>query len=282
MVVDQNQQGEAMETVPQSEQQNPKQALNEAGGYVYALDDMKWFRRLLVLGSDGGTYYASQHKLSVENAQALLRLIQNGRGPEAVETIVEYSVSGRTFKQDPIIVSLAICAKSTDPKTKKASYEAMNKVLRIPTHLFHFIEQCELLSKATQSTGWGRAHRTAVKNWYNEKKAKPLAKLVTKYKQRNGWSHRDVFRLCHIKPKSAEVAFVVKYVVKGLEQIKEDVKAVGVSQEIVFVFEFLEAIERAKTMDENELASTIRKHDLVREHLPTNQLKSKVVSYGIL
>ena len=31
-------------------------------------------------------------------------------------------------------------------------------------------------------------------------------------------------------------------------------------------------------MNEVELAAAIRKHNLVREHLPTNQLNSKVVS----
>ena len=267
-----------MEVVPQSQPLNADQVMNDAGGFVYALDDMKRFCRFLVLGSEGGSYYATQEKLSMENAQALMRLIGSNRGPEAVQKIVEYSTAGRTFKQDPIIFALATCAKTTDPKTKQAAYQGMTKVLRIPTHLFQFVEMCEQLSKAHNSSGWGRAHRSAVKKWYNEKKGKHLATQVTKYKQRNGWSHKDLFRLCHIKPKSSEVGFVVKYVVKGFEKIKEDAQAAGVSEEIVSIFNYLEAIEQAKTMNEVELAAAIRKHNLVREHLPTNQLNSKVVS----
>ena len=39
-------------------------------------------------------------------------------------------------------------------------------------------------------------------NRYNEKESLRLAMLVTKYIQRNGWSHVDVLRLSHVKPKN--------------------------------------------------------------------------------
>lgn len=34
---------------------------------------------------------------------------------------------------------------------------------------------------------------------YTSKKPENLANLVTKYQQRNGWSHKDLLRLCHVK-----------------------------------------------------------------------------------
>jgi len=39
---------------------------NSAGGYVYALDDWARLDRFLVLGTEGGTYYAGERKLTVE------------------------------------------------------------------------------------------------------------------------------------------------------------------------------------------------------------------------
>ena len=254
------------------------EVINEAGGISFALDDMKRFCRFLVLGSEGGTYYASQQQLSKENARALMRLIENGQGPAVVDIIVKYSVEGRTAKQDQIIFALATCAKSPDCGTKQAAYQSMNKVLRIPTHLFQFVEICEELSKAHNSSGWGRAHRSAIKKWYNEKKGRNLANHVTKYKQRKGWSHRDVFRLCHIKASSPEVAIVLKYVVKGLGATKEDAQVAGVSEDTMATYSFLEAVEKAKAMDEVQLAEAIKKFKLVREHMPTDKLNSKVVS----
>ena len=262
---------------PQSQPLSANQVRNEAGGFVWKVDDFERLRRFLVLGSEGGTYYAKdEKKLGQENAQALLRLIGEGRGPEAVKIIVEYSTEGRTAKQDPIILCLAICARSTHMETKRAAYAAITQVLRIPTHLFTFIDTCETLSQPT--TGWGRAHRKAIQKWYTGKKPRNLAVAVTKYKQRNGWSHRDVLRLCHVKPQDPAIQFVLKYVIKGFEAVKEDAACAGVGQDLTAACTFLRGVEDAKTMNEEELVGAIRELGLAREHIPTNHLNSSKVS----
>lgn len=263
--------------VGQREKLKDNQVLNEAGGFVWAVDNMVRLKRFIVMGTEGGTFYASQKELSYENAKALLALIEEGRGVEAVSVIKEYSVENRAAKQDPIILALALCARSSDQPTKQAAYEAITSVLRIPTHLFMFVENCEKISKP--NTGWGRAHRKAICKWYNNKKARNLATLVTKYKQRNNWSHRDLFRLCHIKSEDSSIGFIVKYVVKGLDAVKEEAVKAGVSHEITKIFDFLSTVEKAKTMTEDEMAVAIREHGLVREHVPSNLLKSQEVRY---
>ena len=263
---------------PQSQPSAANQVQNEAGGFVWKVDDMERFRRFLVLGSEGGTYYASEQKLGRENAQALLRIIAEGRGPEAVKIIVEYSTEGRTAKQDPIILSLAICARSSDLETKRAAYGAITQVLRIPTHLFSFVEFCEKVSKP-KSTGWGRGHRKAIQKWYTEKKPRGLAVAVTKYKQRNGWSHRDMFRLCHVKPSDPAIQFIVKYVIKGFHAVQPDAAMPDVTQDVLSVYNFLRAVEEAKSMSKDQLVQAIREHGLVREHIPTDHLSCKKVSH---
>ena len=45
---------------PQSEQADPKQEKNSAGGYSFKLDPWKRLDRWLILGADGGTYYATE------------------------------------------------------------------------------------------------------------------------------------------------------------------------------------------------------------------------------
>ncbi|XP_068725168.1 RNA-binding protein RO60-like [Montipora capricornis] len=266
---------------PQYQPLSATQVQNEAGGFVWKVDDLERFRRFLVLGSEGGTYYATQPKLGQENAQALLRLISEGRGPEAVKIIVEYSTEGRTAKQDPIILSLAICARSKHLETKRAAYAAITKVLRIPTHLFMFVEMCETLSKPT-STGWGRAHRKAIQKWYTEKKPRNLAVAVTKYKRRNRWSHRDLFRLCHVKPQNPAIQFVIKYVVKGFDSVQQDAETPGLGQDVVSVFNFLKAVEEAKWMGQDQLVHSIKEHGLVREHVPTQHLNTAKIWEALL
>ena len=246
---------------------------NSAGGFSFEVDDMKRLRRFLCLGSEGGTYYIGEKQLGRENAKCIMRLIASGRGVEVVKEVVDFSVQGRAAKQNPIIFALALCARDKNSETKQAAYESLNRVCRIPTHLFSFVEFCEGLSVGS---GWGRAHRRAIQGWYNEKKGKSLAMLVTKYRKRGGWSHLDVLRLSHITPKNDEVACVCRYVVKGMDECRA--QFVGKSQEVDEALVFLEAVEAAKSADEASVVRFIRENDLVREHIPTSHLNSTSVS----
>ena len=265
---------EGQAVIPQSEPL-PGTVPNSAGGYAWAVDDMRRLRRFMCLGSEGGTYYIGEKKLGKENAAAIIRLINSGKGVDVVHEVVQFSVDGRAAKQDPIIFTLALCARDKDAATKAAAYEALNKVCRIPTHLFAFVEFCKSLS---EGTGWGRAHRKAIQKWYNSKSPKALAQAVTKYKQRNGWSHLDVLRLCHLKPETDGIACVCKYVVKGIEACRAEFG--GKEGQVAKTMEYLEAIEEAKTASEPTLVYLIQEYKLVREHIPTVHLNSTTVGHA--
>jgi 60 kDa SS-A/Ro ribonucleoprotein len=254
----------------------PGQVPNSAGGFSYQVDDLQRLRRFLVLGTEGGTYYITERALGKQNAESILRLIQGGRGVEVVQEITKYSLEGRTPKQNPIIFALALCAREDDRDTKAAAYEALNKICRIPTHLFAFVSYCESLSVGT---GWGRAHRRAVGNWYLERSPKALAMAVTKYQQREGWAHKDLLRLSHVKTDKVGSNCVLKYVIKGLEACQMDYGGVAETQEIL---DFLLAVESAKSCDEYYLVQLIKEHGLVREHVPSVHLNSIPVWSALL
>ena len=61
-------------------------------------------------------------------------------------------------------------------------------------------------------SGWGRAHKTAIQRWYKQFETKPdnLARLVTKYKNREGWTHKDVLRLAHPVPRAPAFGFILR------------------------------------------------------------------------
>ena len=141
---------------PQSEAIPGKEMVkNEAGGYVFPVDDWKRLDRFLILGSEGGTYYASERKLTIENAQAVTRCIDTD-GPRVVARVVEISDTGRAPKNDPALFVLAMCAGMGNLDTRQAALNALPKVARIGTHLFHFLEYVEGFR------GWGRGLRRAV------------------------------------------------------------------------------------------------------------------------
>lgn len=159
---------------------------NNAGGFTFTVDPWAKLLRFLILGTDGGTFYADARKHTLQASDTVLQLIRED-GVAVVELAVEVSASGRALRNDPALLVLALAISQGDARTKQAVVEHLPKVARIPTHLFHFVDY------ATGARGWGRALRRAVKHWYQ---AQPnLAEQVTKYPSRDGWSHLDTMRL---------------------------------------------------------------------------------------
>ncbi|KAL3864379.1 hypothetical protein ACJMK2_006067 [Sinanodonta woodiana] len=260
-----------------------KQVENAFGGWNFQVDDMQRAHRFLIMGCEGGTYTASEQELKRENAKSIDRLIFDGKGKELVQLIRKISVEARAPKQGSTLFALAMCARSNDKETKKAAYECLNEVCRIPTHLFMFVKYAE---SESNGTGWGRAHKRAINNWYEtiaEERPVELAKLITKYKKREDWSHRDLFRLSHIKPKNGCLKIFTRFVIRGLEEAKKLQEDLGNDISMQQVIAFLEATEKArKYTDEKTMIQLIEKHDLVREHVPTALLKSKLVWEALL
>lgn len=175
---------------PQTEKADPRQVANSAGGFSFKVGDADRLRRFLVLGTDKGSFYANQKNLTKENAKFVIGLI--GTDEALVrETTVAVSDAGLAAKNSPALFVMALLfTYGTD---KAAAREALLKVARTSTHLFEFAEYINGLG------GWGRAKRGAIADWYTGKSAEQLAYQAVKYRQRNGWTHRDLFRLSHPK-----------------------------------------------------------------------------------
>lgn len=189
---------------PQSEPL-PGQVPNSAGGHAWAIDDWGRLDRFLVLGSEGGTYYIGQRKLTRENAECVLRCLEVD-GARTVERIAEVSVAGRAPKNDQAIFALALAASFGDERTRRLALDQLPRVCRIGTHLFMFAAFCE------QHRGWGRALRRAVGEWYG-RDVGTVAHQAVKYRQRDGWTHRDLLRLSHPEPPSPEHAALYAWMV---------------------------------------------------------------------
>ena len=181
---------------PQHQKATAKQVANSAGGYVFALDDVARLRRFLILGVDGGTYYTSAHALAVDNVKVLERLASED--PRTlVDTIVQVSTSGAAPRQNPALFALAYA--TSVPQSRDAALGALPQVARTGSHLFTFARYVE------QFRGWGRGLRRAVGSWYTGRDADSLAYQAVKYRQREGWSHRDLLRLAHPRTDDASL-----------------------------------------------------------------------------
>ena len=248
---------------------------NSGGGFSFVVDDFCRLRRFLCLGTEGGTYYIGEAKLNTENADVILRLINRLQGVKVVKELLTMSVNGRASKQNSILFALAMCARLGDVETRRLAYFHLSDICRIPTHLFTFIGYAETMTLGQhRGTGWGRVQRRALCNWYNTKTPVHLSGLVTKYKNREGWSHLDLFRLCHLKSTDISHDLLYKYIVKGWSTVKDADITWAVTDDVAKTFKFLQAVEEAKTADEARIVELITEHMLVREHIPTTLLSS--------
>ncbi|MGI5127296.1 TROVE domain-containing protein [Pseudonocardia sp. CA-107938] len=177
-------------TTPQHSPADERQVPNSAGGYGFAVTDDVRVARFLTLGTEGGTYYSSAADLTADNAQVVLRAARE-RGSWLVAQAVAVSSAGRAPRQNPAIFALAAAAALADDDGRRAALDALGAVCRTGTHLFLFAQYVE------QFRGWGRGLRRAVGRWYTERPVDDVAFQSVKYRQRVGWSHRDLLRLAH-------------------------------------------------------------------------------------
>jgi 60 kDa SS-A/Ro ribonucleoprotein len=241
------------------------QVPNSAGGFAWVVDDWMRLERFLILGSERGSYYASEQKLTRENAEAVERCIV-ADGVRAVERIVVISDAGRAPKNEQAIFALAMAAKLGTFETRRAALAALPKVARTGTHLMHFADYVQAFG------GWGRGTRGAVQRWFNDRPVKSLAYQVVKYQSRDGWSTRDLLRLSHPKAASAEHDMLYRWIVRG--ELPEKLPA---SLELVAAFE---QAKRAK--DARDIVRLIEQHELGRECVPTEWLNDVRVWEALL
>ena len=255
---------------PQSEPiPGSTQIPNSAGGYTWPVDHWTRLDRFLVLGAEGGTYYIGERALTIESAKSVIDCLVED-GARVVRRVVEISESGRAAKNDPALFVLAMAAGLGDEATRRAALEALDRVARTGTHLFHWLQY------VTAFRGWGRGVRRAVGRWYTERPATELAYQLLKYQMRDGWSHRDALRLAHPKAPSYEHDVLFRFATQGWDAIA------GSNALRTDIGGRLEAVQAIREMSADDAARVIRIYKLTREMVPTELLRHPAVWEALL
>jgi 60 kDa SS-A/Ro ribonucleoprotein len=260
--------GRAAGTLQMLPQPDRAQVRADNGGYVYPLD--RWARvdRFLILGSEGGTYYASEARLTKENAVNLVDAVRED-GKRVVARVIAISESGRAPKVQPAIFALAACAGFGDDATRAyALGEGLRRVCRTGSHLLTFCSYIE------QFRGWGRGLRRGLRGWYESKPVGELAYQALKYQNREGFTHRDVFRLAHPLATDAQRAALYAWIVKG------DVP--GDEHAALALLRAHAAAKASEDADAESCAELVRASGLPREALPSAWLREPRVWEALL
>lgn len=246
---------------------------------TYKLDPFDQLQRFLILGVDGNTVHATSReavKYNAENIKQCLKL----DSAKTVQQIVDCSVEGLAAKNDPAIFALAVAC--SDGSARKQAMEAIPKVCRTGTHLFQFMESVKTMR------GFGRGLRRAIGSWYQSKSADDLAYQLVKYRNRSGYTHRDVLRLTHPVFEDAGQAAVIRWSVdpenRGPRQVVRSkggapvtYDAVGELPQIITDFESMRELATSgfKTLQSRKAAvNLVADSQLTHEMLP-NEIKDQ-------
>ena len=131
------------------------------------------------------------------------------------------------------------------------------------------------MSFANDMRGWGRSLKRAVGRWYTDQEVDRLTHQVLKYRQRDGWSHRDVLRLTHPKAVAGgRLSHLLQWVT---HPDTAEVDAERLPQVDAF-----RRLQRAETAAEAAGLLTAHARALSREMVPTDHLGDPAVWRALL
>ncbi len=242
---------------------------NSAGGYSFQVGDWARLERFLILGSEGGSYYINQAKLTRENGKAASKCIKED-GLRVLDLLLDVSFNNRAAKVDPTLFVLALASVEGDEVTRRTAFDILPQIARIGTHLFHWAEFRNALG------GWGSGARRAVASWYQDKSADSLGYQLMKYKQRDGWAHLDLLRLAHVKPVDAQQSALFAYA-------KSKAKSTDLPQDVFALLPTqVRAAESLADSKKKDVINLIKEHRLPREVVPTELLSDPGIWEALL
>lgn len=243
----------------------PQMVKNSDVGFVFKLDPMALLDRFLILGSESPTYYATARKLTEDNAKNVAKLIKT-RPRATLDRIVEISKAGRAPKNDAAIFALSLFYKHADFSFRSAVAEVANEILRTFTHLTTFMGYV----KNWHSSG-SSSMRHLLSKWYNGRAPAQVVYQLLKYGTRQGWNHKDIITVGHIKPSSDDLGLIFKFIF-GKATEDEMVKFPAFAHD--------KALREAE--NENNVVKLITSSPTQWEQIPTQWLKSPKVWDALL
>lgn len=239
------------------------EVFNNAGGAVFKITDLQRLRRFLILGSDAPTFYQSAGELTKESGELIIKMVSESPAMHrvVVKEIRDVYESGHAPKQDPTLFALAIACSYGEAKGRSFALDTI-LLLRTATHLFTFLTYVQMFR------GWGSGLRKRVAQWYNSfaDNHDALAYQMVKYRNRSGWTHRDVLRKAHPSPATDQLGNL--YTFANVGETWDDIECPQI----------IETFQAVKNASAEEVVKVLRGGARVPwETLPTEALRSPEV-----
>lgn len=158
---------------------------NDAGGYVFTKDLWTRLSDFIILGTEGGTYYADEKTHTYRNIKSVNEALA-ADGPRAVQLAVEISTARppRAPKNFPALYVVAAALASPDVDTRRAACDAVHRVARTTDHLSHLFGYYKAVT-GREGGGGGRLIKRAWASWFTSDTPDAVAYRILKSRQRS-------------------------------------------------------------------------------------------------
>jgi 60 kDa SS-A/Ro ribonucleoprotein len=195
---------------------------SRSGGYTFQADLWQNVRRMLIMGSANGSFYADRQELTSEFFDILRQAVAADPHQTAAEIL--YASNGRALNNSAPLFALVLLSAGETPEAKQAFLDLFPQVVRTGSHFY------EWLGYSKGLRGFGKTVREAGRAWLSRADAKGLAYQLLKYQQRQGFSHRDALRLFHVKPPTEDHNALFQWVTKGWTDLPASPPSAALSQ----------------------------------------------------
>lgn len=251
---------------PQSESlvgRESDMAENRAGGFAFTVDKWTQLERFMVLGSEGSTYYATEREMTVENACNVCACIAED-GELVVEKVLAYRVEDRCPKMPPLLFVLGLCFAQGDLQARTRAGRAAEQICAIPTHWWMLLSYVRKLRGTIPGT-----LKRAINRWIANRTPDQLAYHMVKYRQREGWTWRDMLRITRRNPSNSHCG--------------KELTGYAIKPRSPAPHPLIEAFERVQVAEKpDDVCQIIGESKLPWECVPTKWLKDKAVCEALL
>ena len=256
----------------QTEQIDPDQVQNAAGGYVWEVNKFESLKRFLVLGTESPTYYTSAKDLTVESLRSLTACLEED-GVKTVDVI--RSMRDSAPKRDPILYALAFAFTKGNKETKDYIEKCFRTVVRTGSDILQFVSYIDNMR------GWGRSLKRLVSSWYEN--ALGVDYQVLKYQNRHGWTHKDVLRRCHYPANTSTLRWIVDADPGDRLVLHKDTGDSIYYEDTGDLPELLQGYEQIKRASSvKEVVDLIENHRFTHEMVPNEWKNDQKVWYALL
>lgn len=258
------------------------QVRNEAGGYVYPMEEKSRIFQFLVMGTTN-SYYSSKEEMIAKNLKDI-RVLVNKYPEWTLEKVASIDARGISQKHNALIFVCAILLYHENPLVRTDSRVTLEKLIRTGYHALSYLNYINAVRDFERAqgrkAGFGRAKISPLRDWVEGLSTRELVLQRIKYHQRDGMRLEDIFNFSHpnLRSISAKHDLIGHWIMGALSD--EDKKAlqalVEADDEDAKQINAWAVINNAE-ITVKEAATLIRDHKLPREAVPTHFLRHQEI-----